>query len=94
MQQKKLTGIAENCIENPPSYSRRQGEDRKKRERKDLLGVYKALHKAECELSVFVTADLNKVSSIEASESDVCVLVLQIFDLTEVIVQLRVKVST
>lgn len=90
---KKLNEIAEKCMKDPPTRGRRQGEGRKKRECEDLLAMFEALDKAECELPRFVAEDLNKVPSVKASDMDMCVLVAKMSDLTDVVQQLKEQVS-
>jgi hypothetical protein len=90
---KTLYDIAKKVIVDLPIMTKRQGDNRKKKEVEDLINIYETLDKSKCSLPRFVAEDLNKIPNIKIGEADVCVFTAKLCELTEVVDSLRKQMS-
>ena len=85
--------MAVNCVKEIQRMISRQGDKKKQKDTKYLIGIYELLDRGTISLSMFAAADLNKVPTVKAKDADVCSLVVQMDKLKSSIDDMRVQLS-
>ena len=83
---------AEKEYDDVPRNIAFQGDNKKKKEVKDLIAIYEYLGRKRCVLPRSITADLNKIPNVRVADADVCTMMVQMMKMQEDIEQMRSQI--